>query len=76
MAIGQPVLLRERDDLVGAADRVGGAGHQRGAHAARAMCRALTLSPRPSMAAGGGPIQISPASMTAWAKPAFSARNP
>jgi hypothetical protein len=40
------------------------------------MWRALTLSPRLSIAAGGGPIQISPASMTAWAKSAFSARKP
>ena len=41
-----------------------------------AMCRALTLSPSESMASGGGPIQVSPASMTVWAKPAFSARKP
>src|SRR5215218_3191973 len=39
------------------------------------MCRALTLSPRASIADGGGPIQISPASITAWAKAAFSARK-
>ena len=71
----QAVLLREGDDLVGAVDRVGGAGHERGL-AACAMCRALTLSPRLSMASGPGPIQIRPASMTAWANPAFSARKP
>ncbi len=47
-----------------------------GAPARSAMWRALTLSPRESMADGGGPIQVSPASMTAWAKPAFSARKP
>ena len=41
-----------------------------------AMCRACTLSPSASIAAGGGPIQISPASITAWAKAAFSARKP
>ena len=41
-----------------------------------AMCRACTLSPRELMAAGGGPIQTSPASITAWAKSAFSARKP
>ncbi len=28
------------------------------------------------MAAGGGPIQVSPASRTAWANSAFSDRNP
>jgi hypothetical protein len=28
------------------------------------------------MACGVGPIQVIPASMTAWAKSAFSARNP
>ena len=47
-----------------------------GALAFAAMCRALTLSPRLSMAAGEGPIQVRPASMTAWAKEAFSARKP
>jgi hypothetical protein len=40
------------------------------------MSRALTLSPSASMAAGGGPIQVSPASITAVANVAFSARNP
>ena len=39
----------------------------RGAPARCAMCRALTLSPSDSIAAGGGPIQTSPASMTACA---------
>ena len=48
----------------------------RGASALAAMWRALTLSPRESIASGEGPIQISPASMTAWAKSAFSARKP
>ncbi len=47
-----------------------------GAFAFTAMCLALALSPRASMAAGGGPIQVSPASITAWAKSAFSARKP
>ena len=47
-----------------------------GALARAAMWRALTLSPRESMASGEGPIQVSPASMTAWAKEAFSARKP
>jgi hypothetical protein len=47
-----------------------------GAPARWAMCRAETLSPRERMASGGGPIQVSPASMTAWAKSAFSERKP
>ena len=34
------------------------------------------LLPMLSIAAGGGPIQVSPASRTACAKPAFSERNP
>ena len=71
----QPVLLGELDDLVGAGDRVGGAG-DRGAPARCAMCRAVTLSPRDRIASGGGPIQVSPASMTACAKSAFSDRKP
>ena len=71
----QAVLLRERHRLVGVLERVLGAGAS-GAPTFSAMCRALTLSPRLSMAAGGGPIQTSPASITAWAKPAFSARKP
>ena len=48
----------------------------RGAPTFWAMCRARTLSPNASMAAGGGPIQISPAASTASAKDAFSARKP
>ncbi len=48
----------------------------RGAPAAAAMWRAFTLSPSASMASGEGPTQVSPASITAWAKWAFSARNP
>ena len=47
-----------------------------GAPALVAMCRALTLSPREMIASGEGPIQVSPASMTAWAKSAFSDRKP
>jgi hypothetical protein len=47
-----------------------------GAPTSCAIRRAATLSPSASMAAGGGPIQVSPASMTARAKAAFSARNP
>ena len=47
-----------------------------GAPALVAMCRAATLSPRSMIDRGEGPIQMSPASMTAWAKSAFSERNP
>jgi len=47
-----------------------------GAPTAVAIRRAATLSPSASIAAGGGPIQVSPASITARAKPAFSARKP
>ena len=47
-----------------------------GAPTFSAMWRAWTLSPSASMAAGGGPTQVSPASITAWAKEAFSDRNP
>ena len=47
-----------------------------GAPAFMAMCRAATLSPRSMIACGEGPIQVSPASRTAWAKSAFSERKP
>ena len=47
-----------------------------GAPTFSAMWRALTLSPRFSIASGGGPIQTRPASMTACAKSRFSARKP
>jgi hypothetical protein len=41
-----------------------------------AAALARSLSPISSIAAGGGPIQVSPASSTARAKPAFSLRKP
>ena len=47
-----------------------------GAPERSAILRAVTLSPRSRMACGDGPIQISPASITAWAKSAFSERKP
>lgn len=47
-----------------------------GALARVAMWRALTLSPSESIAAGDGPIQMRPASVTAWANSAFSERKP
>ena len=37
---------------------------------------ASTLEPIAAIAAGGGPIQVSPASSTACANAAFSDRNP
>ncbi len=48
----------------------------RGAPARRATRRAESLSPSKPIAAGGGPIQVSPASSTAWANAALSDRNP
>ena len=48
----------------------------RGAWARAAMWRAVTLSPRSRIACGLGPIQIRSASMTAWAKSAFSDKKP
>lgn len=47
-----------------------------GAPTFSAMWRAATLSPSLAMAAGGGPIQVSPASSTARANSAFSDRKP
>ena len=51
---GKAVLLGERDDLVGVLDRLRRAGHQRRV-GPRAMCRAVTLSPRSRMDCGLGP---------------------
>ena len=48
----------------------------KGAPALDAIFRAETLSPSARIAAGGGPIHINPASMTAWAKLAFSDKKP
>jgi hypothetical protein len=60
-----------------AADETGsGVPGVSGAPTLSAMCRARTLSPSASIASGGGPIQVSPAAMTARANSAFSARNP
>ena len=47
-----------------------------GTPAVSMRCRAPILEPMASIAAGGGPIQVSPASSQARAKAAFSARNP
>ncbi len=42
--------------------------------AAKAL--AADLLPKARMASGGGPIQVRPASITAWAKSAFSLKKP
>jgi hypothetical protein len=47
-----------------------------GTPAARMAARAAVFDPISSIAAGGGPIHVSPASSTARANDAFSARNP
>jgi hypothetical protein len=47
-----------------------------GALACSATLRAATLSPMAAIAAGFGPTQRMPASVTACAKAAFSARKP
>ena len=75
MATGRPYFLANvtTSSLLSTGSEVPGT---KGAFARPAMWRALTLSPRESIASGEGPIQISPASITAWANEAFSARNP
>ena len=47
-----------------------------GTPAARIAVRAAVFDPISSIAAGGGPIHTRPASSTARANAAFSARNP
>ena len=47
-----------------------------GTPAACIACRARVFEPISSIASGGGPIQVSPASSTARANAAFSARKP
>jgi len=71
----QTVLLGEGDDLVGTETGPGVPG-ARGAPTFSATWRAVTLSPSASIASGEGPIQIIPASITARANSAFSARKP
>ena len=65
-ALGDKVRARDIAKRVGAS----------GAPTRLAMSRAFTLSPSASIAAGGGPIQTRPASITVEAKAAFSARKP
>ncbi len=47
-----------------------------GTPAAAAASFALTLSPSASIASGGGPMNVTPASAQARAKAAFSLRKP
>ena len=47
-----------------------------GTPASAIIALASILEPIESIDSGGGPIQVSPASMTARAKSAFSLRNP
>ena len=72
----QAVGAGELDDLVGRLDRVGGALDLRGAGALGDVAGGDLVAERRGSPAGGGPIQVSPASMTAWAKSAFSDRKP
>ena len=74
MATGKPYSSTKASTL-GVRDgvRVPGAS---GAPTFSATWRAETLSPRASMAPALGPIQVSPAALTARAKSAFSARKP
>ena len=75
MATGRPCSSAKSTTSIALSTGSGVPGTS-GALALAAMWRAFTLSPRLSIASGEGPIQTSPASMTAWAKEAFSARKP
>ena len=75
IAIGRP-CSRANPTTSSAPETGSGVPATSGAPARWAMCRAETLSPSERIAAGGGPIQFSPASITAWANSAFSERNP
>ena len=54
----------------------GSSSGRTGTPAAAMSFLASTLEPIAAIAAGGGPIQVSPASSTACANAAFSDRNP
>lgn len=71
----QPVLLRRRRPRRDLDPTGRGAGHQRGVGAGGDVA-CLDLVAEGVDRLGEGPIQISPASITACAKLAFSARNP
>jgi hypothetical protein len=75
MATGRPYRATNASDLVDAAHRAVRARRQRRAHLLRDPPGGHLVAERVD-GRGGGPIQVSPASMTARAKAAFSARNP
>ncbi len=75
MAIGSPNSSANATTSVASATGPGVPGAS-GAPTFSATWRAVTLSPSASIASGEGPIQMSPASVTARAKAAFSARKP
>jgi hypothetical protein len=69
------VRLAEGDDLVGGLQHVVAARHA--GHPRRlAASRELILSPITSMASGGGPMKVTPRSVTVRAKSVFSEKNP
>jgi hypothetical protein len=69
------VLGDEREHLVDARHRVGGAGHERGADLQRDVAGGRLVAERGDRG-GDGPIQVAPASSTACANSAFSDRKP
>ena len=73
---GPAVLVPERDDLAGRLDRIGRARGSPGRRPPASAAARSPSSPSPRSPPGGGPIQTRPASSTARAKAAFSARNP
>ena len=76
MATGQPFSSPNATTSSADADDLGRARHARRPRPRWAAMRELILSPITSMASGGGPIQATPASVTARAKSAFSEKKP
>ena len=75
MAIGNPCSSAK--DRAAAASSTGpSVPGTKGAPARTAISRAVTLLPSVRMTSAVGPIQVRPASVTAWAKSAFSDRKP
>ncbi len=71
----QAVFLGEFTYRIGVIHRAVGAGHERRAGGDRDLARG-DLVAQLADRRGDGPIQVSPASITAWAKSAFSERKP
>ena len=67
---------RRRAERLAAARRILVRGHDRHAGCRRRCARASVLSPIAAIASGVGPMKVRPASCTARAKAAFSARKP